>query len=90
MAVEKENAEIVKILLTNDKLDPNIPFILILIYFIKFKTIFFNYIQKFKYSYNSNLQFLIEFPFKYFNGIQSNVFLYNLKTFFNEIINYIF
>ena len=44
LAVEKENIEIVKLFMTNDKLDINIINILN-IFFIKFKIISFNYIQ---------------------------------------------
>ena len=44
MAVEKENLEIIKLLLSNDNIDINIPYILYLFY-IKFKIIFFNAIQ---------------------------------------------
>ena len=40
-AVEKENIEIIKLLLSNDKIDVNILYILIL-NFIKFKIISFN------------------------------------------------
>ena len=43
LAVERENIEIVKLLLTNDKLDVNIQYILLII-FLKFKMKNFNYI----------------------------------------------
>ena len=52
LAVEKENIEIVKLLLTNDKLDINIINILN-IFFIKFKIISFNEIQNHIFQYNS-------------------------------------
>ena len=43
MAVESENIDIIKLLMTNDKLDINIPFILnLIIFFIKFKMIYLN------------------------------------------------
>ena len=45
LAVEKENIEIVKLLLTNDKLDINIVNILINNNLIKFKIKYFNGIQ---------------------------------------------
>ena len=44
LAVEKENIEIVKLLLTDDKLDINVGYIFH-IFFIKFKIISFNWIQ---------------------------------------------
>ena len=44
LAVEKENIDIVKLLLSNDNIDVNIPFILF-IFYIKFKIISFNIIQ---------------------------------------------
>ena len=40
LAVEKENIEIIKLLLSNDIIDVNIPYILI-IFYIKFKIISF-------------------------------------------------
>ena len=46
LAVEKENIEIIKLLLNNDKLDINIINILN-IFFIKFKIISFNGIQNY-------------------------------------------
>ena len=41
LAVEKENVEIIKLLLSNNKIDVNIPYILNLFY-IKFKIRIFN------------------------------------------------
>ena len=43
LAIEKENVEIVKLLLSNDKIDANIPYIFGFFY-IKFKIISLNYI----------------------------------------------
>ena len=45
LAIEKENIEIVKLLLTNNKLDINQRNILNIFFFIKFKILFFNVIQ---------------------------------------------
>ena len=51
-AVEKENIEIIKLLLNNDKLDINLGYILN-IFYIKFKIISFNYIQNQIFQWNS-------------------------------------
>ena len=58
LAVEKENIEIIKLLLNNDKIDVNIPYILIL-NFIKFKIISFNHIQNHIFQWNSKSYLLI-------------------------------
>ena len=44
LAIEKENIDIIKLLLLNDNIDVNIPYILF-IFYIKFKIISFNIIQ---------------------------------------------
>ena len=42
LAIEKENTEIIKLLLTNDKIDINIYNVLIIL--LKFQNVYFNYI----------------------------------------------
>ena len=46
MAVESENIDIIKLLLASKKLDVNVPYILNIFFFIKFKTIYFNVVKK--------------------------------------------
>ena len=73
MAVEKGNIEIVKLLLTNDKLDINLGYILN-IFFIKFKMISFNYIQNHIFQSNSKSYLSITFKIISFNWIQNHIF----------------
>ena len=80
-AVEKENIEIIKLLLNNDKIDVNIPYILIL-NFIKFKIIFlmefiikfFNEIQNHVFQLHSKSYLSISFKIISFNKIQTHIF----------------
>ena len=98
LAVEKENIEIVKLLLTNDKLDMNIINILNL-FFIKLKMIFFNFIQNHIFQWYSKSYLSMIFKIISFNEIQNHIFQYNSKSYlsitfkiisFNRIQNHIF
>ena len=60
LAVSKENLEIVKILLTNEKIDINFPYIFKYEYFNKI-LIYFNYIQNNIFKLHSKLYFSITF-----------------------------
>ena len=64
-AVEKENIEIVKLLLSNEQIDVNI---------INISTKYFNYISKqiFQLHFKTNIS--IEFQNKYFNNISKQIF----------------
>ena len=73
LAVEKENIEIVKLLLTHNKLDINLGYILNII-FIKFKIIFFNYIQNHIFQYYSKSYLSTKFKMIFFNEIQTHIF----------------
>ena len=70
MAVEKENIEIVKLLLMNDKLDINI---------INILNIFFYKIQNHIFQLHSKSYLSIEFKIILFNYIQNHVFQRNSK-----------
>ena len=56
LAVENENIEIIKLLLTNNRLDINVLNILYL-FFLKFHNIFFNIIQNHIFQWNSKPYF---------------------------------
>ena len=89
LAVEKENIEIVKLLLMNEKLDINLGYILFNFLYnlksrqsIKFKIISLNSIQNHIFQWNSKSYLSMSFKIISFNFIQ------NLS--FNLIQNYIF
>ena len=79
-AIEKENVDIVKLLLTNDNLDVNV---------INISQLFFNKIQNYIFQCNSKsyismkLKTYILIPFKiiYFNHIQNHVFKLHSKSY---------
>lgn len=75
LAVYKDNLNIVKLLLTNEKVDINIAYkILLLIFFMIFLIlIFFNTIQNPLFQYNSKILFSIMLKIHHFNGIQNHV-----------------
>lgn len=65
MAVEKENLEIIKLLLSNDKVDINIPSIFIKILFMKFKNqIFKIHLKIYMFQWNLIPYILITFNLK--------------------------
>ena len=89
LAVEKENIEIVKLLLTNDKLDINLLNILLLIILynsklfllITFKILSFNEIQKHIFQFYSKSYLSIKFKIILFNDIQNHIFQQNSKSY---------
>ena len=80
LAVEKENIEIVKLLLTNNKLDINIINILN-IFFIKLKIISLNEIQNHIFQLHSKSYLSIKFKIISFNDIQNHIFQWNSKSY---------
>ena len=98
LAVEKENIEIVKLLLTNDKLDINLLNI-IYIFFIKFKIISFNKIQNHIFQSYLKSYLSMKLIIISFNEIQNLIFQSYSKSYlsiifkiisFNEINNHVF
>ena len=71
-AIEKDNIEIVQLLLTNDKLDINFGYI-----FIQF----FNRIQNYIFQFHSKSYISIKFKIIYFNLIQNYIFQWNSKLY---------
>ena len=76
MAVEKENIEIVQLLISNDKIDPNIICISPKIY-IKFNNKSFNSIQYQIIQLDSITNHSIQFNIKSFNWIQYQIIQWN-------------
>ena len=64
MAVEKENIEIIKLLLTNDQLDIN---------FLNIFNTFIDKIQNHAIQYNSKLDHSMQFKIISFNEIQNHI-----------------
>ena len=77
MAVEKGNSEIVKLLLTNDKIHVNSGNIFFFLFFIQFKKniYIFNWIQKYIFKLHSKEYYSMEFLIISLNYIQ--IILYN-------------
>ena len=86
LAVEKESIEIVKLLLTNDKLDINVLNIFHNFYII-FK-IFFNIIQNHIFQYYSKSYLSMIFKIISFNIIQNHIFQYNSKSYLSMKFKY--
>ncbi len=73
LAVEKENIEIIKLLLNNNKLDINLGYILN-IFYIKFNILSFNRIQNHIFQFHSKSYLSIPFKIISFNEIQNHIF----------------
>ena len=79
LAVEKENIEIVKALLMNNKFDINLGHIF-LNFLIKFKIIFCNIIKNHIFQYNSKSWLSMKFKIISFNTTRNHIFQFSPES----------